>query len=52
MSFNARHHSQVLLDGPDRAAARSFFKGGRVQRRRLEKAPRWRRALLDRDHAL
>jgi dihydroxy-acid dehydratase len=26
MTFNPRHQSHVLLDGPDRAAARSFFK--------------------------
>jgi len=26
MAFNPRHQSHVLLDGPDRAAARSFFK--------------------------
>ncbi|HEV8439542.1 MAG TPA: hypothetical protein VGT40_15750 [Methylomirabilota bacterium] len=26
MTFNPRHHSHVLLDGADRAAARSFFK--------------------------
>ncbi len=26
MAFDPRHQSRVLLDGPDRAAARSFFK--------------------------
>jgi dihydroxy-acid dehydratase len=26
MAFNPRHQSHVMLDGPDRAAARSFFK--------------------------
>jgi dihydroxy-acid dehydratase len=26
MTFNPRHQSHVLLDGPDRAAARSFFR--------------------------
>ena len=26
MTFDPRHKSRVLLDGPDRAAARSYFR--------------------------
>ena len=26
MTFDPRHQSRVLVDGPDRAAARAFFK--------------------------
>ena len=26
MTFDPRHKSRIILDGPDRAAARAFFK--------------------------